>query len=86
MGQNGTMINVEKILSSSRFTNASHKDALREKLFGKASEETDEVRKGIQELSLDELEMAAGGRAETQVTASESLNDEIWLERMKRNW
>ena len=86
MNQNGKMIDLEKALSSSRFTSASHKAALREKLFGEAADGSDDESQGILELSLDELEMAAGGKATPQVSAPESLNEEAWLELMKRNW
>ena len=67
--KNMTEADLEKVLYSSRFTNSSHKEALREKLFfsnaaGGSSE--------IMELSLDELDMAAGGR-----TSIPELEDEL---------
>ena len=50
---------LEKILTSSRFTNETHKEALRKKLFEKKS---GYGRSAYKELFEDDLELVAGGK------------------------
>ena len=70
-----TQQDVEKLLREASFPNPSHKDALRERLFGnpgqvqrfrKGERVLTKKENGILELSLDNLEMVAAGAAESE--------------------
>ena len=84
--KNMTEMDVEKILRSSRFTNSSHKAALREQLFAGTSAGG---KDGVFELSLDELDMAAGGRnsiPELEEEVKKLAEEENGLSKMTKRW
>ena len=61
--KNITESDLEKILRNSRFTNETHKAELKKRLMSGNFTVQKPVRQGFLELSLDELDMAAGGTA-----------------------
>ena len=73
-------MNIEQILSASRFTDEQFKNSLREKLFQNRGENGKAGFSDDQELSLDDLEMAAGGKKTEPEISGKLWNDPGWKE------
>ena len=67
-----TTENIEEILSESRFTDRSFKESLKARILKSAMKNDKYIS---MELSLDDLEMAAGGRTEISQTAEDPLKE-----------
>ena len=67
-----TTENIEEILSESRFTDRSFKESLKARILKSAMKNDKFIS---MELSLDDLEMAAGGRTEISQTAEDPLKE-----------
>ena len=67
-----TTENIEEILSESHFTDRSFKESLKARILKSAMKNDKFIS---MELSLDDLEMAAGGRTEISQTAEDPLKE-----------
>ena len=83
---NLTETELEQMLHGSSFANAAHKEALRKRLFGKGAAF---MERSLTPLSDEELELAAGGKADTPQNSLRPDADppeEEWKKRMGLYW